>query len=247
MFTAVSFVWNRSGWRIRNHLVSLNYQSHPFSEIILVDFSTNKKDRDENAVLCHLFNATHLHHSINVWSKSLAINWGIKEATTKYILTTDIDQVFHKDLLKEAEEKLQNGIFLEAHTWMTPKNYLLLKDHDLEEAWEEILGLCKKEGLLNFKGAPIHIFEREWLVKVHGFNEEYKYWGAMDNEISLRAKWDGLGVIKLSPDLSFHQFHSREKGKIDSMFHNRKIFWPLVRERKIIVNGPDWGQVKNRT
>jgi GT2 family glycosyltransferase len=50
-----------------------------------------------------------------------------------------------------------------------------------------------------------------WFIKVGGFDEAYEVWGAEDNDLVLRAQWDGLPIEWLPEESAWvvHQYHNR--------------------------------------
>jgi GT2 family glycosyltransferase len=51
---------------------------------------------------------------------------------------------------------------------------------------------------------------RRWFHRVGGFDEFYRVWGAEDNDLVLRAEWDGVGAEWISGAVVYHQWHRRD-------------------------------------
>ena len=57
------------------------------------------------------------------------------------------------------------------------------------------------------------VVPRAWFTRVGGFDEVYRVWGAEDNDLVLRAEWDGVPVRWLEPPEQAwvaHQWHRRD-------------------------------------
>jgi hypothetical protein len=103
----------------------------------------------------------------------------------------------------------------------------------------------------------LQFFSREWLFKVHGYDERFNLWGGIDNEIVDRACYDSKCVGWLSRDLEniylVHLQHPKwelpgltsEQIGAYKRRNNRTLYLKNRKAKQVIVNLESWGQECN--
>ncbi|MFA7219304.1 MAG: glycosyltransferase [Synergistaceae bacterium] len=175
-------------------------------------------------------------------------NVGIRNASSPYILTTDVDMFFAPKFIETVVEHLKPEVFIESRTmyWKPPIANMIysgkvdpFKDVELIKR-----GRIKKRTTAG--GCQCANIE-QW-TKVRGFDEKMIQWGSEDYDLLFRMShickvvWLGESIEEI---MLFHQphFKSPEQIKLDIQHQNenKKLLQltRLDRSRKVNANG--WG------
>jgi GT2 family glycosyltransferase len=170
-------------------LASIAYGEY-IPKTILVDFGNTHtldvyKKRYPWLRIIHVQNRTKLFH------KSRAMNIGIKQSKATFICATDADQVFHPKFFNFfilAARKLKRLILCK--TYFLPK---LPKNppHNFMDNFNTYVKIARNYKPLRGEGCCIGL-PRQWLIKVHGWDEQYYGYGAEDSDIIFRARCAGF-------------------------------------------------------
>ena len=221
MITCVAVLKNREKERVENFLNSLKSQTVP-CKIIIVDYGSNDTSwYDETFKDVHLIKVTRNTEGFN---KARALNIGFKAADTKYVLSTDIDNVFASNFIEEVTKAIQ-----------TPKTLVLCRRWDTNEKGE------KKR--LHGKGAfgVCFAIEKEWMMKVHGYDEFYTFWGKEDDDIFYRATSDGYNPVWIEDKTEIiHQWHPIASRH--TLVQN-EIYFRANLGKSLIRNPNGWGEL----
>lgn len=178
--------------RLINSVNSIRISSSGYKiHFIAVDYGSNSINRDliKRACIKHKIRLIRTETEGHIWSRSIAMNIGIKSIKTDIFISTDIDMLYNSDLIYNILNRLnQNDIIYCRPRWLPPSGNFS----------KAILGDFKQLGgmlAMHFKD-----FNR-----LGGFNESINFWGFEDVELNLRAKNMGF-VIKWLPE-SFKMFH----------------------------------------
>lgn len=84
------------------------------------------------------------------------------------------------------------------------------------------------------------VARRDWFIRVGGFDETYRTWGAEDSDLALRAEWGtGHPIRWVSGAWAAHQWHSRAWGNTPEIAaqvrKNREYLAARIAERGPIV------------
>jgi len=180
--------------------------------------------------------------------RSLLNNVGIRNANSDFVMTTDVDMIFHKDFMMELNYNLGHNNFVESRT-------LYLKDHiakkiysgeiDPHEDWDKCkIGRIKKRTTAG--GCQCASIE-QW-DRLGGFNEEYIGWGSEDQDLynrvillGLNVKWMGESIEKIK---LLHQPHNRNlRVDLDAQEINKKR---LLKIKSYRVNDGNWGGIRGK-
>lgn len=191
--TCVLTLRNRDKERVENCLKTLRQQSC-MPNIIVVDYGSDKANlRWERKIIPDALTRLIVAPYDTVFNKSKAINIGIRLSDTPYLLMTDIDCIFSENFVEEALNVLERN----------DKSVVLCQKIDLDED-----GRVGELHEPSASGSCIGI-DRDWLMKVHGFDERYTFWGREDNDLVDRAVSDGYQTVWITDRVKmFHQWHS---------------------------------------
>lgn len=201
--------WNRGGQRLYNLLASLLiYQRMRPAEIIVVDTSDDPKFINVNSVITGLFAPVqwiHYPRTIDQFSKTWALNVGIRQAGSKYVAVTDADFVFGRTFVKVMMRYLREGRFVMSEAYTLPS------ETDLSTLFDNWQRTCANatpwkglaEGTL--QSAP-----RAWWYRIRGYDERFKGGtGGEDSDLWSRATRSGIGVARIAytQAQALHQWH----------------------------------------
>ncbi|GGG53091.1 hypothetical protein GCM10010976_25190 [Bizionia arctica] len=177
------------------------------------------------------------------WNRSKAINIGIKLAETDFILSADIDMIFHPSF---------NGML----TTLSDKSKVtFFKVGYLSEKETFANHEFKPESVSNQRAKGISLYPKPALMSINGFDEFFNCWGSEDEDVIDRLVLNGVSKDFYSEDiLVFHQYHKpfkELKNKLLSedltfdqvRFHNDKKRKFNSEKRLIKVNNKGWGEV----
>jgi len=186
--------------------------------ITLCDTGTSEPDFDRVVELADVHDAYLLAEPHPEWSRSRALNAAARAAVESefsrpdWLAFTDADMLFPRLWFPAAERAMGSS---PPWLWVTPSRDLpawaMEPAHArrLETYDDEDLHALTVEHPPTGEGGAM-LVPRAWFARVGGFDEFYRGWGAEDNDLTLRARWDGLPVERLPDAWVAHQHHSRE-------------------------------------
>jgi GT2 family glycosyltransferase len=215
---------NRPKENVENCIKTLRMQDYSCN-IIIVDYGSREENLHwERRILPDAITTLiEVKNNTSIFNKSRALNIGIKRANTKYILSTDIDCLFSPNFTEEVVNILEKQ-----------RAVILCQKIDLDEN-REMIGTHEPSA----SGSCIGL-TKEWLMKVHGYDEKYTQWGREDNDLVDRAIQDGHKTVWITEKVKlYHQWH--EPAPNDTLHKNieyyNKLKKPLVRNKNI------WGEL----
>lgn len=225
MMTVVLCVKDRGPDRIRKCFQSLKDQTEP-CKVILVDFGSSEINQYSEQRLCTEFGFIYIEtlRDVDDFNKSRALNIGLKQATSKYVISSDIDMIFAPNFIKTIKQVFDKK----------PKSIVLCQKIDLDKEGKEV-----EMHEPSASGSCIAI-ESDWIDKVHGYDEYYTYWGREDNDLVDRAIQDGYEVVWITDKTKmWHQWHEfATKRSLD------KNDWYYKQPDKPIIRNPNgWGKI----
>lgn len=250
-------------------LFSIQKQVNKFFDVDVVvsDMSPDLDISNSLKEITSRYGYLYTHQPMNdVWNKALCLNRGIKSIidSVDYVMTTDYD-IFFSDVffsrLYSVLIKEKNKVLL-AQTFMLNKEkseYFVnlsrekkLQDTMLNEI--NMRELLPHGNYIDFHAnGGVQVFQSKWLSDIHGYDEEFKLWGGVDNEILSRLEHAGIYreflVPKNSELLLCHLDHSRQEiegvSDITKKKHqmiNLTRVQDLITSKLIIVNPDGWGE-----
>lgn len=206
-------------------------------EVIAVDYGSKEKQATALRTIASKYGIKLIRTETQgqPWSRSKALNIGIRQATTKVVVTTDMDMVFMDDILGTAYSQLLPGNVIHCRPWW------LTETGNAQDAW-----LGDKNQLGGFQ-----MIFRDEIAKLGGFNENINYWGAEDLELDKRMFRNGINTIWLDEKVKmYHMWHPSDYGIYDlrplsSWFDSNRALMSAQNDSD--YDNPDFGQVLERT
>ena len=216
-FAVVIPIRNRAGCRLRNTLHSLVWQSIGSPQQIFVVSHGSRVEIDEElAMLCREVGATLLTVGSpdQPWNKPLALNVGIRAASSEvpFIMVMDADIILAPNFLEAVAKRLQSEppALVLCRILDLPKDVALPgSPAGLLESFEDL----RKQTTVRprYGTGAIQASSRSFFFNVRGYDEDFKWWGAMDGDMVQRAKLAGLQIEWIEDRTAMlHQWHPRK-------------------------------------
>lgn len=193
---------NRELSRIKRSLDSLAQQKQQNFSVVFVDYGSEENLAYEIKQLIEQYSFTsyeYLFTSEQPWSKSKALNYGIKNLSSEYCFTADVDIIFHPQFTEILEKNLNPSKIIYFKVGFLTKEESV-KLIDFEE--------YKIRFLTNEEATGMTLFPVEKLKLINGFDEFFHFWGAEDTDIHNRLKNLGCKVEFFDEKiLLLHQWH----------------------------------------
>lgn len=248
MISFVATYYERNPRPLENCLLTLDFQTVPPLEVIVVDQNTRKPKQLEVRSVCDRYSAKYILATRKAFNMSWAFNVGIKAAKGNYIVCIGAEMLFSHNYVEVITEMMTPDIFLSSHCGF------LQQGRDLGGIlgnWAELCDSARarsEKGVLpdsppgrvigGFQGA-----HRDWWHKVRGYNEKLPLaW--TDSNLERRAKESGLRQDRVHFEKAqmLHPWHQR------SLLVSRTM---RVRGSKeeyltspIVCNPDEWGEVQ---
>lgn len=239
--TAVLGHLNRAGRRLENSLRSLAAQDLPDRcfELCVVDLGSTPEVIEELHRLARLYRVRLilLHQAEAVWSRSYALNVGIRHSdpAADIIATVDADCLYTPNYLRTmiaAHHVLGRALaFSDAYELPEKRPPESIDVAALD--WQGIIATLPKFGE---GGGATQCFTRRWVERVRGFDERFGGWGMQDLDLWNRARRMGLvtaSVVRWAYCL--HQWHPI----------SRRLPDPAERQRRLDITYGDFSLVRN--
>ena len=249
MITILYTYKNKDVLRVKRSLDSLLTQTNSEFKVLFVDFGSNSSySKDLQDVLKNYTFVSYLYsyHSHQPWSRSKAINIGLRHVNTPYVFIADIDMLFHKEFITAL------------HHIKSPDCSYYFKVGFLDEK-ETQTNKDFEDYSISFESSPgaqgLSLFPTEALMKINGFDEFFHFWGGEDEDIHARLKISGLEVNFFDKRiLMLHQWHPTYRNSLNKKLTvdlNHETITRINQERlrmnmhlrTSIVNAKDWGRI----
>lgn len=248
--TMVIGIRNRNDYRLRNALWSLSNQDYPgeLTRIVVVDYGSDEDRRRQAFALCERFNAETVSVPAPVWSRSKCLNYAIKRADTKFLLSTDADVIFPPHYLSEMVAALK----------AEPLSVIYSRVMDLSEnSTGELHAIAEQDLPIPFQAlieqatarsaghenAGINGSYTLFYQHIHGYDEFFEGWGSEDYDLMRRFQRLGLDVRSISAKASYlHQWHPKGEGIADFSEAARRNREYYESNKSIFRNKPRWGE-----
>lgn len=206
-----------------NHLARClrSLRSQTNAPIVIADLSVDESSKAAVQQLARAHSAEVVLSPREVWSRSIALNLAASVAKTQHLVFTDADMIFSAHWVRVAERCFEDvsarGLKLFKLTRSRDlagglaQEYSQFWEYDEPENREEWLrGVSTPHPDIGQGAATV--VTAEWFRRVGGFDEVYSVWGCEDNDLVLRAQWDGYTVDWFSSVYVYHQYHSHGVG-----------------------------------
>ncbi len=195
---------DRDQLRIRNCLESLEIQSQKDFEVVFVDYgSTTENSKKLKEVLSDFSFVRYYYvaHPGLLWNKSKAFNYGIKKSNSDYIVTADIDLIFHPEFIENIDSLAFRDSFTIFSYAYLPESLNVQKISGKEFADLK----ATHTGHITGSG----LYPKKALEEIHGFDEFYHFYGSEDEDLFTRLENYGLKKIQEPFNMLAHQWHPR--------------------------------------
>ena len=247
MITYIYAYRDREIERVKRSLDSLMKQEDKDFKVIFIDygskFETAKQIKELLSKYCFV-KYIYTYTQGKPWNKSIALNIGIKQTQTKYILSADVDMIFHPSfnrLLKNLADENKLTFFQVGY----------LDKHQNYDKTE-----LRPVSYSNHRATGICLFPKSDLLAINGYDEFFICWGAEDEDVIVRLTNYGLEKVFYTQNiLVYHQYHKpfkELKHKLLSealtynqvRYHNDKKRRFNENETTIKVNeNRNWGEI----
>jgi predicted glycosyltransferase involved in capsule biosynthesis len=232
---------NITKWFIK----SLEWQDRKDFEVIIVDSNSQNykelKTYFEGTVFkvpIHIIS-----HSIDLFSRSVLNNAGIRNASTEYIASTDVDMVYARDFISDVITRLKPDKMIESRTMYWKQGVVDLIYSGKLDPYNNINNCRLSRTKKRASAGGFQCMHIDSWRKIRGFDERYKIWGSEDQDLLIRAQMAGLKVEWMGENNDiklFHQPHPKKNIKNDLEWQekNKKILSSVV-DYRANLNG--WG------
>jgi len=214
---------------------------------MVVDYGSTPEHSCMVERYCREFDANYVMIETDKWfSCSRALNFGIRLSKTnhKYIICTDIDIIFNKNVISRVKEELDSGdnTFVVSDCYGLPQCTV---KYDSDSDFDDLFSKSTKRQPQSI-GALLAT-SRDWWFKVRGFDETMELWGAEDTDLYERAKKDGLKIIRITDAPILHQYHEPWQENIVKMGWPRELCGAKYEHNfskvgsSIVKNDDGWG------
>jgi glycosyltransferase involved in cell wall biosynthesis len=208
--TTIIFAYrNRDVVRVNLALQSLQTQTNKNFQVLLIDYGSDIEYASKLIAVVKAFdfaNYVYVGHTGLLWNKSKALNYGIRNATTDYIITADIDVLFTPNFIEKA------------HQLANLNQFSLFKIGYLSKQISE-----QQHRLPNLKHIKtthvgdtfgIGLYPKIVLEKVRGLDEFFHFYGSEDEDLNMRVQLTGANLFRCEEVMLYHQWHPRYPQKM---------------------------------
>ncbi|AWK02992.1 glycosyl transferase [Flavobacterium crocinum] len=202
MITIIYPYRNRELNRITNSLNSLSTQSNKNFCVIFVDYGSDfdiSESVQELLIGYNFVEYIHSFHNNQPWSRSKAINIGLRFTKTEYVFIADIDIIFHHNFIAHLFElkKENDNIYFQVG-YLSEDESKKLKEFDNYNITSKSIP----------EGKGLSLFNLNCLLAIGGFDEFFHFWGAEDEDVHSRLIIAGFSPIFYNHEiLLLHQWH----------------------------------------
>lgn len=153
---------------------------------------------------------------IDPFHKTVALNRAVEQASEDYLMLADADTWCPSGQVRAGVEMVETDPTIWVRPWniklkMGPDDTERLLDN--KQPWNEELPVgadhhTRYESLNTYWAAPPHIFTRQQLESVGGFDERFRGWGQEDEAFALAMR-AVVGRPKVFAGRAYHFYHPR--------------------------------------
>lgn len=234
--------YSRGIARLKNCLRSLENQTTKNFEVIIVDLDSDAYYRRKHQETAKRFGVRYVYSRTGCrWNISRARNIGIRKARGSFVMSTDVDCIFHPEFMAKALTLARKSRILHCRIWDLPEDYNGPLD-DFEA--------MRKASVLRppYCYGGCQVVDRGWAVSVSGYDESYVHWGADDEDLYQRAKKAGLENLWIEDEAEYyHQYHPQDNRQEDlaQVEQNRRRLTNTKQGLLPTKRNPfGWGEIK---
>lgn len=195
---------DRDQSRILHCMNSLEKQTDSDFQVIFIDYGSDEKNSIATREILSAFSFVqyfYVAHPGLLWNKSKAFNYGIRKYESEYIITADIDLIFHPEFIESTRRLANPDTF-------TVFSYAYLQEKETPKGNTEYnFTDLQPSHIGNITGSGL--YPKASLEKIHGFDEFYHFYGSEDEDLFIRLKHLGLQQKQEEGNMLAHQWHPR--------------------------------------
>jgi glycosyltransferase involved in cell wall biosynthesis len=238
---------NRELLRIKKSLDSLQQQKNLDFKVIFVDYGSKFTLATEIRELVSKYNFATYHYIYSIhqpWSRSKAVNVGLKLVETDYVFVADIDIIFKNDFID-----IVNGLIDSYKSYYFKVGFLSEKETLVKKDFSDYQISFSSE--IGAQG--LSLFPMQAIKAIQGFDEFLHFWGAEDVDIHNRLVKIGIeSIFYNSQILLLHQWHESYRKSETTVLSYELQLTDVIKlnhqhlinnhEKEIIkVNAKNWG------
>jgi glycosyltransferase involved in cell wall biosynthesis len=207
-------VRNRDIERLKRCIKSIKDNSYDMiDKIVVVDYNSTIPIKLDNVSVIRV-------NDVKFWNKGHALNIGILNTNTPFIMTIDGDMLISKNHFNTIREHITKECLIIS----TNVRRVLMKDYGnydnmikTSTPWQ----LDNRDQLINQVNGGFQVYPREFYNSIGGLSESIGlWWGGIDNWMYFISRMNGLDIIDISYPL-LHQEHPERKE--ENMIHGQNI------------------------
>ncbi len=248
MITIIYPYRNRDQNRVIKSLNSLKEQTNNNFKVLFIDYGSKDVISEEVKSLLELYDFVSYIKSyteFQPWSRSKAINIGLKQVDTENVFIADIDMIFRYDFISYINTlDTLDCIYFFKVGYLNKEESLKHKEFDKYK-----VSHYSTEGA---KG--LSFFSIKSLLEINGFDEYLSFWGAEDEDIHYRLQKNGYKSIFCKDEVKmYHQWHPTYRGtesdkltkelRIRNIVKINQVHYYWNKQNKIKVNDFFWGSI----
>ncbi len=161
-------------------------------------------------------------------------NVGIRAATGDYVLHAHPETEFLSDLVaqfREAVPEFPERILVPHHSYIDG-----YEDCPLEDS-----AYCGPADGLHAHGGGAHLYKRDWMLEVGGYDESFGPGGWDDLDFHMRLEWAGHTHVGVPGAVTRHRWHPRMDWEGSEGASNGPLVQAKRREDLVANAGTEWG------
>ena len=199
---------NRELKRIKYSLNTLQQQTNQNFEVYFVDYGSEQnlaKQVKELVSNYSFVNYLYINNNYQLWNKSKALNFIIRNLQSPYFFVADIDILFHSQFIE-----VTLGLAQPNKATYFQVGMLSAKEASREQSFEKYQVKFKT----NESATGMTLFPVKSVQELRGFDEFYHFWGSEDTDMHVRLKNYGLKINYYDTRiLMLHQWHETYRMK----------------------------------
>jgi len=216
-FSIITAFRNRDAQRVKNSLNSLAKQTIQDFELIFVDYGSDAAvSKTIKSIVKNYSFAKYVFNNTRgwFWSRSHALNTGIKLASGQLTLLWDIDLIVELDFLEKlGQQNFQDKFTTHRCYYLPPEanNQNYKSSEILKNSQHSYVGLC--------------CVQTKIVNKIGGFDEFFQVWGAEDDDLYNRLQLEGLErqQIDATQVPVYHQWHPSQSPALPDMWYLKMV------------------------
>lgn len=239
----ITSIWKLSTQRLYETLWQLSHQTEKPLEIVVVNASPDSMMRYEVAKVCEGFplaKCIDAPQDVAVFNLSRSSNIGIKHSNpnSEFIGVVALDLLYAPNVIETLSRIAGRDYICEGPLGNLRGNYDLGDVESLWERWPAVLqSLNSSPPRYAYSPGSISCVRRDWLMEVHGYDENQYAFSYGDSDLLHRAELCGINV-KVIPWRQTQMIHIEHTARFGI-----QTSAPDHRDKTIIRNEDRWGEI----